>query len=160
MRCGHGYRQSCSDRRGTTMANCLAAKVKEARMWTNQKDTLTATAEKRRNDRYLPEVRQSPKIQATDDIAKAVEGCTLTVWALPMQYLRSRVKQSRPFLTGEMSAANLGKGIEEKTWARPSEILMKEFGKFQTVGSLMGPNITKEVAQGFCRSYSGAFQIL
>ena len=41
----------------------------------------------------------------------------------------------------------MGKGIEEKTWARPSEILTEEYGKFQAVGSLMGPNIAKEVAQ-------------
>ncbi|OQA51770.1 MAG: Glycerol-3-phosphate dehydrogenase (NAD(P)+) [Candidatus Omnitrophica bacterium ADurb.Bin292] len=82
---------------GTTMANYLAGKTKEVRLWTNQKDTLAAIVEKRRNDRYLPEVRLSPKIQATDDMAKAVEGCALTVWAFPVQHLRERMRQFLPF---------------------------------------------------------------
>ncbi len=133
---------------GTTMANHLASKAQEVRLWTDQKDTLSAVLERRCNERYLPGVNLNSKIQATDDMAAAAQGCGLIVWALPVQHLRKRLKQFRPFLTNNMMAINLGKGIEEKTWARPSEILTEEYGKFQTVGSLMGPNIAKEVAQG------------
>lgn len=53
---------------GTTMANHLAAKVNEVRLWTHQKDTLTAMVEKRCNERYLPGVVLNEKIIVTDDV--------------------------------------------------------------------------------------------
>jgi glycerol-3-phosphate dehydrogenase (NAD(P)+) len=133
---------------GTAVAHLLSHNCEIVHLWASRPsvaDDIRATG---RNRAYLPEVRLRPNVIASCDVTHDLLTSRLFVWAIPVQSLRCRVRFFAPHLPPDAIAVNLGKGLEEGTWARPSDILAQECLSLRAFGSLFGPNIASEVGAG------------
>jgi glycerol-3-phosphate dehydrogenase (NAD(P)+) len=133
---------------GTAVANLLAANCRQVHLWVSQKAHLDAILDERCNTKYLPGVQLAPNVTPSTEAQTVLEGARLVIWGVPVQYLRERACAFAPYLKEGSVCVNLGKGIEEGTWARPSEILGQECKSARAVGSIAGPNIAWEIASG------------
>jgi glycerol-3-phosphate dehydrogenase (NAD(P)+) len=133
---------------GTTVANLLAAKGYDVRLWAREPDVAASVTERGENGRYLPGVVLHPRLRGATCLGSALSEADLVVFAIPAQSLRRLVRDARPFIADDIVVVNLAKGIEEGTGARPSEILLQELKQPNPVGVLSGPNIAWEVVNG------------
>ena len=133
---------------GTTVANLLAGKGYEVKLWAREPDLARAISDRGENDRYLPGVALHPQLSGASSLGDAVADADLVVFAIPAQSLRAVVRDARPFIADDVLIVNLAKGIEHRTGARCSEIVLQELRQSNPVGVLSGPNIAWEVARG------------
>jgi glycerol-3-phosphate dehydrogenase (NAD(P)+) len=132
---------------GTATALVLARKGIEVALWGAFPDYVAEVDRTRENTRFLPGVPIPPSIRYTDDIDDAVAGADLVVQAVPTQHLRrvmERLSRPRP----RVVFVSLSKGIEQKTFQRPEEILRAVLGPRTPVAVLSGPSHAEEVARG------------
>jgi glycerol-3-phosphate dehydrogenase (NAD(P)+) len=129
---------------GTAIAATLAARH-TARLWARDPAQARAIAAARRNVRYLPEIELPASLEATADIAAALDGAELLLVATPVAGLRDvarRVAEARtPFIW-------LCKGFEQETGALPHQVVEAELGNGHPCGVLSGPSFALEVARG------------
>lgn len=133
---------------GTTVADLLAKNCEEVYLWASQPSAAEEIRRTRQNRLYLPGVELRHNVLAFHEVAAAPLDSPLLVWAIPVQFLRSRLGQFVEHLPRGAVCVNLGKGLEVDTLARPSEILREECPGLRAVGTLAGPNIASEVAGG------------
>jgi glycerol-3-phosphate dehydrogenase (NAD(P)+) len=133
---------------GTTVANLLAHNVRRVCLWAAQRAHADEMRQTGTNAKYLPGVPLHPLVMPVTELDPPLFDSDLFVWAIPIQFLRARLRWFAPHLKLGIVCVNLGKGIEEETLARPSGILLEECATAAAVGSLVGPNIASEVAAG------------
>jgi glycerol-3-phosphate dehydrogenase (NAD(P)+) len=133
---------------GTTVANLLAGKGFDVRLWAREADVATAISETGENPRYLPGIPLHPSLRGISALADGLADADLVVFAIPAQSLRGVVREAKPFIADDVLIVNLAKGIEERTGARCSEIVLQELKQQNPVGALSGPNIAWEVVNG------------
>jgi len=124
---------------GTTVANLLAKNCAEVHLWASQPAVADEIRRTRQNAAYLPGVTLRRNLTAFHEITAAPLDSPLVVWAIPVQFLRARLRPFIEHLPRGVVCVNLGKGIEADTLARPSEILLEECAGLRAVGSLAGP---------------------
>jgi glycerol-3-phosphate dehydrogenase (NAD(P)+) len=133
---------------GTTVANLLAGKSLDVRIWAREPELGEAIAKSGENQRYLPGVTLHPGLRAVPSRQAALEGADLLVLAIPAQSLRDVVRQMKGEIRDGLVIINLAKGIEEGTGARCSEIVHEEIRQANPIGVLSGPNIAWEIVRG------------
>lgn len=133
---------------GTTVANLLAGKGIEVRLWAREAGVIRDLPEGRVNARYLPGIALHPRLCGVTEIGDALGDADLAVFAIPAQSLRAVAREAQPFVAADVPVVNLAKGLEESTGARCSEILLQELKHANPVGILSGPNIAWEVCRG------------
>jgi glycerol-3-phosphate dehydrogenase (NAD(P)+) len=132
---------------GTVIANIIAQNGYRAMLWmrdNEQAQTLNLTRE---NSVYLPGYAIDEKVEALDDLEKAVLDGEMVLVAVPGVSFRSVVKQVKPHLWPGAILVSLTKGIEPGTFALMSEILKEECPGHE-VAVLSGPNLAREIAIG------------
>jgi glycerol-3-phosphate dehydrogenase (NAD(P)+) len=134
---------------GTTLAILLADKgCYDVALWSAFEDYAALLDKKRINTKFLDKIRIPRQIAITADLAAAVRGADVIVFAVPSQYLRGVLKTLKktgyPSSTIHLSAT---KGIEIGTLKRMSEIVHEELGPVK-LAVLSGPTIAHEVATG------------
>ncbi len=133
---------------GTAVALVLAGKGIRVRLWGIEEDYVRDTARTRENPRYLPGVRIPREILVTPDFAEASEGARLVVSAVPTQYIRPTWERlAGEDRSGGAPVLSLSKGIEVKTFRRPTQVLREVLGR-RKLGVLCGPSHAEEVARG------------
>jgi glycerol-3-phosphate dehydrogenase (NAD(P)+) len=133
---------------GTAVALLLAKQPGcRVRLWSARAENAAILREKRENARFLPGVRIPAEIELADDPAAAVDGADLWVSAIPTVYLRETLARFAPLATATTPIVSLTKGIEIRTFRRPSEIL-QEILKSERVVALSGPTHAEEVCHG------------
>jgi glycerol-3-phosphate dehydrogenase (NAD(P)+) len=133
---------------GTTVANLLAGKGFEVRLWAREPEVANAISATGENARYLPGVPLHPGLRGISALEQGLAGADLVVFAIPAQSLRAVVRDAKPFIADDVLIVNLAKGIEEGSGARCSEIVLQELKQPNPVGALSGPNIAWEVVRG------------
>jgi glycerol-3-phosphate dehydrogenase (NAD(P)+) len=133
---------------GTAIANLVAQNGARVYLWASQQAQVDEMMFTGRNEKYLPGVRLRENVFPTKEIKSGVLGSSLFIWAIPVQFLRERIRGLAPHFARGLVHVNVGKGIEQGTWALPSRILADECKTPRAVGSLVGPNIASEVAAG------------
>ena len=132
---------------GTALAAALAPRH-TVHLWTRDSALVSAIAEKRRNERYLPGVALPAAIQCTGDLAAAVAQARhgLLLVATPTAALRDLTRQLRE--VGSLPPIVwLCKGLERGSAAMAHEIVRDELGG-HPAGPLAGPSFAQEVARG------------
>ena len=105
--------------------------------------------ERHRNLRYLgDEVELSPTLKATTDFEKAADSADVVVMAVPSHSFRDVLKELQAYLRPWVPIVSLIKGLEQGTSLRMSQIVA-EVMPGHPAGILAGPNIAREVAQGY-----------
>ena len=132
---------------GTTLADLLARKGDEVRLWAYEPDVVEAVNRRHENPLFLPGVRLAPPLSAVADAREAVAGAAVIVSAAPSHALRAvlgRVAGAVPAGTLIVSAT---KGIETDTLRRMSEVVT-ECLPTARVAAISGPSFAAEVCEG------------
>jgi glycerol-3-phosphate dehydrogenase (NAD(P)+) len=133
---------------GTAVA-ALARGTAEVVLWGRDPQLVAACNDRHENPVYLPGVMLDPGVRATTDLADACAGADVVVMAVPSHGFRSVLRAAAPAIGPDAVVVSLAKGIEEGTFARPSEIVVAEVGVApDAVAVLTGPNLAREVALG------------
>jgi glycerol-3-phosphate dehydrogenase (NAD(P)+) len=133
---------------GTAIALLLAQNpVHRVTLWSAQEANGRLLQQHRENIHLLPGISIPDSVHLTRDVAEAVQGARLWVAAIPTIYLRPTLERVRAAVPPGPPILSLVKGVENTTFARPSEILTDVLGVKQ-VAVLSGPSHAEEVARG------------
>jgi glycerol-3-phosphate dehydrogenase (NAD(P)+) len=138
---------------GTGIAIVLGRKgTHNVRLWAHEADVCESIAQKRLNDRFLPERHIPDSITATNDLAEALRGAQIVVSVMPSQHCRALFERMRPLIAPPALIVSATKGLEEGSLQRMTEVianvLKREDGTTPAVGALSGPSFAQEVARG------------
>jgi len=131
---------------GTVIANMVAEKGLEARLWVRNPEAAAEINGTRENSRYVPGYRLLRGLKASSDLESVLEGARLVFIAIPSAAFRSVVQQAKPFIKPDQMLISTTKGIESSTFSLMSQILEQEFPD-NPIGVLSGPNLAKEIAK-------------
>ena len=98
------------------------------------------------NKQKLPGVKVSDEIELTDDISR-VSGAEIVIFGIPTGYIRDVARKAAPHFSTETVIVNTGKGLEQGSLKRMSEVLEEEIPGNPIV-VLSGPSHAEEVALG------------
>jgi len=132
---------------GTALAVLFARTAHSVRVWARDPARAAEIDGARENARHLAGVRLPDHVAVTSDPAAATEGCDLIVVAVPSAYLRATLAAIADRVPPSVPALSVVKGIENRTFARPSRIIAEALGE-RPVSVLSGPSHAEELARG------------
>lgn len=131
---------------GTALAAALE-KQHTLTIWSISEDEIRELSETRRH-KNLPGMVIPETIRLTTDLKQAVVGADVIIVATPSVFVRSTVKNIKPYLNEKQIIACVAKGIEPGTHFTMSEIIDEVLEKSNPVVALSGPTHAEEVALG------------
>lgn len=131
---------------GTAFATLLAHNGHAVKLWCYEADNAQLIARTRINERYLPGQILSDRIAPTASLSDALQGCDWIFEAIPVQYLRSVIKQAAPHVSNEQIWVVLSKGIEKDTFLLPTQIIDDVCGKNHKKAVVAGPTFAADLA--------------
>ncbi|MCU7729472.1 NAD(P)H-dependent glycerol-3-phosphate dehydrogenase [Actinoplanes sp. KI2] len=132
---------------GTTVAS-LAARATRTVLWVRDPEIATAINVTHRNPRYLPDFDLTPALRATAEAAEAVADADVLIAAAPSQHLRGVLTAAADHVRPLIPVVSIAKGIELGTGKRMTEVIA-EVLPGHPAGVLSGPNIAREIVQGY-----------
>ncbi len=131
---------------GTVVANMVAEKGLEVRLWMRNAEAVERINRERENSRYVPGYHLADSLRATNNLEEALQGVTVVFIAIPSSAFRQVLRQAKPWLQPQQMLVSTTKGIEAGTFSLMSQILAEEIPAAR-IGVLSGPNLAKEVAR-------------
>lgn len=131
---------------GTTVAALLAPRVPTV-LWSRRPDVAADVTAGRGNRRYLDGHDLPTELDATDDLATAVDGADVLVVGVPTHGFRAALEAVLPDLGDGVPVISLAKGFEQGTRLRMTEVVADVLPG-HPAGVLTGPNIAKEILAG------------
>jgi glycerol-3-phosphate dehydrogenase (NAD(P)+) len=133
---------------GTTIAS-ICARRGPTLQWVRSEETAKDINENHCNSRYLgDEVVLSNTLRATTDFGEAANCADVVVMGVPSHGFRNVLIELASQLRPWVPVVSLVKGLEQGTNKRMSEIV-DEILPGHPAGILAGPNIAREVAEGY-----------
>ncbi|KUI30515.1 glycerol-3-phosphate acyltransferase [Mycobacterium sp. IS-1496] len=133
---------------GTTVASICSRRA-PTMQWVRSEDTAKDINANHRNSRYLGEdCVLSETLRATTDFAEAANSADVVVMGVPSHGFRGVLEELATELRPWVPVVSLVKGLEQGTNKRMSEIV-DEVLPGHPAGILAGPNIAREVADGY-----------
>lgn len=132
---------------GTAVAS-IAARNTTTVMWARNEQTVADVNERHVNSRYLDDLALHPNLTATSDVEEAVSRADVLVLGVPSHACRSTLSEVAEFLRPWVPVVSLVKGLEQGSRMRITQVVA-EVLPGHPVGVLTGPNIAREVVQGF-----------
>src|ERR1700754_2299902 len=133
---------------GTTVAS-ICSRRGPTLQWVRSEETANDINENHRNSKYLGnEVELALTLQATTDFSEAAECADVIVMGVPSHGFRAVLTELAKELRPWVPVVSLVKGLEQGTNYRMSEIV-DEVLPGHPAGILAGPNIAREVADGY-----------
>src|SRR6202051_3716671 len=133
---------------GTTIAS-ICARRGPTLQWVRSEETAKDINENHRNSRYLGnDVELSITLRATTDFAEAARCADVVVMGVPSHGFRGVLTELAKELRPWVPVVSLVKGLEQGTNMRMSQII-EELLPGHPAGILAGPNIAREVAEGY-----------
>lgn len=133
---------------GTAFAIVLADAGNEVTLWARRPELAEAVNSAHENPDYLPGVALPDAIGATSDIAAAMEGAEVVVFATPSQTFRENLGHWAPHVPEKAVMVSLMKGVELGTLERMSEVIAEVTGAGpERIAVISGPNLAKEIAR-------------
>ncbi|MBR2338535.1 MAG: NAD(P)-dependent glycerol-3-phosphate dehydrogenase [Clostridia bacterium] len=96
--------------------------------------------------KLLPGIAVPPSITVTTDISCAA-GVDLLILAVPSFAIAQTVEKVKPYVSANVLIANAGKGIEEQTYRRFTQVVSDTLPEAAVV-ALSGPSHAEEVGRG------------
>lgn len=132
---------------GTTVA-ALASQNTEALMWARDPDVAAEIDGEHLNSRYLGDRVLPDGLRATSDLERAVSKADVLVVGVPSHSMRGVLREAAPHVRPWVPVISLVKGLEPGTRLRATEVIAEEMSE-HPVGLLAGPNLAREVLDGF-----------
>ena len=135
---------------GTALGAILAAKGYPVTLWDIDVPMLEAIAQRHENPRYLPGLALPPTLGAAQDLARALNGAELVVFAVPSPVVRRVAIEAKRLLHPGVPLCCVAKGIEVDTLMTMSEVLedVLPVPMHPYLTFLSGPSFAREVARG------------
>jgi glycerol-3-phosphate dehydrogenase (NAD(P)+) len=132
---------------GTTVAALAAANV-ETTLWARDPELAREVDEQHTNERYLGDRRLPDTLRATGSLEEAVQAADVLVIGVPSHGIRATLKDAAAHVRPWVPVISLAKGLEQGTRMRPTQIAA-ELLPGHPVGLLAGPNLAREILDGF-----------
>jgi glycerol-3-phosphate dehydrogenase (NAD(P)+) len=133
---------------GTTVAS-ICARRGPTLQWVRSEETAADINDRHRNSRYLgDEVELAHTLKATNDFSEAAACADVIVMGVPSHGFRGVLTELAKELRPWVPVVSLVKGLEQGTNYRMSQIV-DEILPGHPAGILAGPNIAREVAEGY-----------
>ncbi len=132
---------------GTTVAS-IVARRNPTTIWARSPETAEEIGNQHSNERYLPGIALTASLGATADLEEAVEPADIVVMAVPSHGFRAALIDLAPMLRPWTPIVSLVKGLEQVTHLRMTQIVEAVLPG-HPAGVLAGPNIAREVSEGF-----------
>lgn len=132
---------------GTTLANLLAGKGEQVRLWAYEPEVVDAINRQHENPLFLPGYRLAEGLEACRDPRDAVADAPVIVSAAPSHAVRRVISQVRGNVRPGTLIVSATKGIETDTLALMSEVVAACLPEARFV-ALSGPSFALEVCQG------------
>jgi glycerol-3-phosphate dehydrogenase (NAD(P)+) len=133
---------------GTALAQTIAGNGHDVRLWSIEEDVLEDIRDSRTNSRYLEGVTLHERIAPFWSLSEALAGAWLVLFSVPSHVVRPLARDVAPHLRSEQALLNAGKGLEESTDKRISEMLEEELPQHGGIAVMGGPAIAPEFARG------------
>jgi glycerol-3-phosphate dehydrogenase (NAD(P)+) len=133
---------------GTALAVNLARRGDPVNLWMHEEDLVRRMLKRRDNPVYLPGVEIPSAVVPTNELAAAVRGVSLVVFAVPTPYARALYDRLAPELAPRVPVVVATKGIEEDTLLLPLQVASSRLGAETPVAAMSGPSFAEEVARG------------
>ena len=131
---------------GTALADLLAEKGIDTRLWMRDQALAESINRERRNDKYLPEHVLSADVRATTNLEEAIDEAGTVFVAVPSVSCREVARMLAAFLPDAAFVVSTTKGLAPDRFALMSEILREELPAM-SLGVISGPNIAVEIAR-------------
>jgi glycerol-3-phosphate dehydrogenase (NAD(P)+) len=131
---------------GTAIADRLARNGHAVRLWAREDDVIESINSQHINTHFLDGIPLAPNLIATGDMAHALDGAVLVVYAAPSHVLRAVVRAGALRVESSAVLAVATKGIERDTLALMTDVVEQELPSHATV-AFSGPSFAAEVAQ-------------
>jgi glycerol-3-phosphate dehydrogenase (NAD(P)+) len=132
---------------GTTLADLLARRGHEVRLWAYEEEVVSAVNQRHENPVFLPGCPLDPGVSATADAVAAATGAQVILTVAPSHVLRRVVELARPGIGPNALVVSATKGIEPNSLKLMSAVL-EELLPGHPVTALSGPSFALEVFQG------------
>jgi glycerol-3-phosphate dehydrogenase (NAD(P)+) len=132
---------------GTALAVLFSRTVRSVQLWSRDAAHAAELARRRVNDRHLPGITLPDRVEVTPNACDATGGADLIVTAIPSAYLRATLAGLVERIPPNIPVLSVVKGIENGTFARPSQIVVETLGP-RPVAILSGPSHAEELARG------------
>lgn len=133
---------------GTAMANLLAKEGRDVLLWGRDRSVVREINQRHSNRAFL-KIKNQLCVLATSDLGEALAGADTIVFAVPCQSLRKFLLLCKPHLSQRALLVNLAKGVELRTFLRPSRIFEDVLGAGvkNRYAILSGPTFALELCQ-------------
>jgi glycerol-3-phosphate dehydrogenase (NAD(P)+) len=130
---------------GTALTIHLARTGAPIRLWAREPEIVDGIRTRRRNPVYMPDFDLPLGVEATGDIAAAVDGAEVIVMVVPSEFFAATLA-SVP-VRRDTIIVSATKGFDPVRHARMSELVRERFPQAR-VAALSGPTFAREVALG------------
>lgn len=135
---------------GTALAIALVSRFSSIGLWGRNGSHMAEVSRMRENRRYLSGLLLPERVEATGDLATALEGAAIVLVVVPSEFLRPVLLEARAYLLPGARLISGTKGIEEGTLLRMSQVMEDTLPDSLScrIGVLSGPTFAREVAAG------------
>jgi glycerol-3-phosphate dehydrogenase (NAD(P)+) len=117
-------------------------------LWSRRDDVADEINSRRTNCQYLGDQELNSALEATTSVEDAVSTSDVVVMAVPSHGFRAVLEQAASHIRPWVPVVSLSKGLEAETRRRMTEIIHETIPG-HPAGVLAGPNLAKEVLQGY-----------
>lgn len=131
---------------GTALAVMLNANGHNVTAWSKYQDEIDTILKDREQKKLLPGVKIPESIRFTAD-PSCVKDSDIVIVAIPSKFVRDGVSRVAPFISPKTVILNVGKGLEDKSYKRLSQVISEELPNNPVV-VMAGPCHAEEVGRG------------
>ncbi|MBA2627481.1 MAG: NAD(P)-dependent glycerol-3-phosphate dehydrogenase [Gemmatimonadales bacterium] len=129
---------------GTTLADLLARKGMDVRLWAYEAEVVESINERHENVPFMPGAALAPSLRAVADAAEAVDGAELVVSVAPSHAVRSVVGLVQSVIAPGTLVVSATKGIETTELVLMSQLITELLPEAR-LAVLSGPSFAQEV---------------
>ena len=131
---------------GTTLADLLAKKGHESRLWVREQTVMNEIRTTRENSWYLPGRKLSDKLEVSTDAATVANGAQHYIFAVPCQFIRNAYQRFMKYFPKNPVIICASKGIELDTLMTMSQVCDDALAAVKPrFAMLSGPSFAYEV---------------
>lgn len=132
---------------GTTLADLLARKGHEVRLWAYEAEVVESINRNHRNEVFLAGQSLDRRLVACSDPFEAVQGAPMVLSAAPSHVVRAVTAPLEPGIGRDAIIVSATKGIEASSLCLPHQVLAETLPG-RPVVALSGPSFAAEVHEG------------
>lgn len=131
---------------GAALAVMLDANGHKVTAWSKYPQEIDTILKDREQKKLLPGIKIPESIEFTAD-PSCVRNADIIIAAIPSAFLRDGISRVKPYVSPKSVILNVGKGLEENTYNRLSQLISEELPNNPVV-VMAGPCHAEEVGRG------------